>query len=765
MSKFAQMLRNRLSEKKGSAVILLLRSGKELPGVIDNLDEDFVILKRKGSHFSAVALDEIVAFDLPDGTIPIEESVVLGSEIHSQPRPVSGAAPVILADHLLPKLGKEVLERLEEVTTQFERKLQQAKVDIVAPDARTPPEELRALGEREAVPIWVSIKNKFDNAARVNELDPRYGRVQGITGNLKDLIEQVPSAPSLKRHMAYFQYLTNNTAAALESAEEAADLSQSARDWLMVAAFAVINKDEALACYALEQVFQRHALTENGDVWYVYAGLLRASGNYALLREIYEARLRSDPPTFSESEEQLLLDTCLYLLHYSKRDEVALDILRQTMEGAPAKNLIPDAINWLVGQVGPEYQQMAQKMKAAQEATLRELRAEHIAPPGASSNGASREKKPVVLSAVLPSSATLTAPATSTLPAAQPTTLSAVSPAQPLQPQPYQPHPQQLIGHIYTYKFDRSFGFLFGANGASYFFHRSAIIDEELLDQLEDLSEPNLKPTEQIPVTFEIAQGPKGSLAVSLSLYRKVHDIFDMACDYANAGEYAKAVTQLRTVLARDPDHAGARGFLEKWTEFAQTARIVVAPTGSNPFAQGKRALMIEKDTEKAVRLLRQAIDEHDSVENAIRELALLLGRTERGDEAIALLEQNRQRMSNQQTVDNLLIDVYQRAGQYKEALQLLEKSIARATTRERKAHIYWQMANCYLQQEDYVQAERYFRMVMELGLDRRAARKKVALCLVKQQKYDEAEQLLNEILDIASDAQAVELLDRKSVV
>jgi len=333
MSKFAQILRVQLAGKAGSAVLLLLRSGKELSGVVDHVGEDFVVLKRKGSYATTIVLDEIVAFDFPDGTIPVEENIVLESEIHSLPRPTLHVAPTLPAAQPLPKLGKEVLERLEEVTTQFERKLQLARVDIVAPDARTPPEELRALGERESVPIWVSIKNKFDNAVRVKELDPRYGRVQGIIGTLKDLIEQVPSAPSLKRHLAYFHYLTNNIAAALDSAEDAADLSQSARDWLMVAAFAVINKDEALACSALEQVFQRHALTENGDVWYVYAGLLRISGNYALLREMYEARRRSDPPTFSESEEQLLLDTCLYLLHSSKRDEVALDILRQAIDG------------------------------------------------------------------------------------------------------------------------------------------------------------------------------------------------------------------------------------------------------------------------------------------------------------------------------------------------------------------------------------------------------------------------------------------------
>ena len=30
----------------------------------------------------------------------------------------------------------------------------------------------------------MSIKNRFDNAVRVKELDPRYGRVQGIIGTL-----------------------------------------------------------------------------------------------------------------------------------------------------------------------------------------------------------------------------------------------------------------------------------------------------------------------------------------------------------------------------------------------------------------------------------------------------------------------------------------------------------------------------------------------------------------------------------------------------
>src|SRR6266849_4777870 len=440
MSKFAQILHDQLSSEIGGVVRLLLRSGKELPGVIDQVEEDFVVLKRRGSRATTIVLDEIAAFDFPDGTMPVEESEVEESERWSLSHPVLNAAPTVPLDQPLPKLGIEVFKRLEELTARFERKMQQAKVDVVAPDPRTPLEELRALGEREAVPIWVSIKNRFDNAARVNELGPKYGRIQGIIGSLKDLIEEAPAAPSLKRYLAYFQYLTDNKAAALSSAEEAALTSQSARDWLMVAAFAVMNTNDALACHALEQVFQRHALTENGDVWYVYVGLLRGSGNYALLHEIYEARHKSDPPTFSESEEQLLLDACLYLLHYSGKDEVALDILRQSKGGMPAKTLIPQAINWLVGQVGPEYRHMALKMKAAQEAALQELRGGQAAIASASLNGVGEEKKQVALSVALSS----TAPSTPA--AAQSATLSTILPAQS-PPPPMQPAAQQLIWH------------------------------------------------------------------------------------------------------------------------------------------------------------------------------------------------------------------------------------------------------------------------------------------------------------------------------
>ena len=69
MSKFAQMLHDQLSGERGGVVSLLLRSGIELAGVIVEVGEDFVVLKRKGSPATTIVLAEVVVFDFPDGTI------------------------------------------------------------------------------------------------------------------------------------------------------------------------------------------------------------------------------------------------------------------------------------------------------------------------------------------------------------------------------------------------------------------------------------------------------------------------------------------------------------------------------------------------------------------------------------------------------------------------------------------------------------------------------------------------------------------------
>jgi predicted Zn-dependent protease len=264
---------------------------------------------------------------------------------------------------------------------------------------------------------------------------------------------------------------------------------------------------------------------------------------------------------------------------------------------------------------------------------------------------------------------------------------------------------------------------------------------------------------EKIPVIFEPAQGAKGWLAIGVSLYRTIEQLFNLAIQYANDGKYAKAIAQIRKVMAHNPDYPEAQQLYEKWREYARLSGV---PRGSNYYARARRVQLIEKDLDKAASLFRDAIKKGDNLESAVKDLAqLLVQRGKEGDieEAIKVLTNHRKKITNQHSLDNLLINVYQKAGQYNQALKLLNKQYEDASTTESKSQILFQIANCYLGQENYSEAEKVFRQVMDSGFQSKAVQRNTALCLIKQKRYDEAELILNRIIDTSSDIKASELL------
>lgn len=307
-------------------------------------------------------------------------------------------------------------------------------------------------------------------------------------------------------------------------------------------------------------------------------------------------------------------------------------------------------------------------------------------------------------------------------------------------------------GVIYSYKRERSFGFLKDDNGETYFFHITAVSDDDLIEQLRDFS-----PGKRIPVAFEPSQGPKGPIAIRVTLLRTLDQMFARAVEYANDGDYPKAIALVKRVLDANPNFPSAQDCHDKWREHARVSGI---PRGSNPYARAKRVQLVEKDLERAVQLLRDAIKQGDNVESAVKDLAALLVQLGRPDEAIQVLEKNRSRISNQQSVDNMLIGFYQNAGQHDKAIALLEKKLVQATTESKRAQILWQIAIGHLRKEDYAQAEQTFRKVQKVQPDNRTAQKNIALCLFKQERYEEAQQILNSILLTTPDPQAAELLE-----
>ena len=183
-----------------------------------------------------------------------------------------------------------------------------------------------------------------------------------------------------------------------------------------------------------------------------------------------------------------------------------------------------------------------------------------------------------------------------------------------------------------------------------------------------------------------------------------------------------------------------------------------------DPYVRAKQADYKEKDLEKAESLYREAIRRNIRRESAIKDLAMLLTRLDRAEEAMDLLEQNRQKVRNRQSYNsynNLLITtVYPKAGQYKKAIALLNNNLKQTSNKEKKSQILWQLSSAYIKSGDYTNAESQLRQALILRPNNITVQRNLALCLSKQERYNDAEEILNRIQDTSPDAKTAGLLN-----
>ena len=195
-------------------------------------------------------------------------------------------------------------------------------------------------------------------------------------------------------------------------------------------------------------------------------------------------------------------------------------------------------------------------------------------------------------------------------------------------------------------------------------------------------------------------------------------------------------------------------------TSQKQKPQTQVTYREEDPYAKAKRADSIEKDLEKAEELFREAIRRNIRTESAIKDLAIVLVRLERPEEAVDLLEEYRQQVGDKQSWNYLLINVYQNAGQYEKAIPLLNDTLRQAQNKERRSQIRWKIANAYIKLKDYTNAENQLRQARKLRPDNIVVQRSLAFCFSKQERYDEAEQILTQIQNTSPDAKTAELLE-----
>lgn len=313
------------------------------------------------------------------------------------------------------------------------------------------------------------------------------------------------------------------------------------------------------------------------------------------------------------------------------------------------------------------------------------------------------------------------------------------------------PEDQRPRGHIYTYTRYKRSGFIRDQKETEYSFGLSDISDSALRNEvLRFMGAP-------IPVDFQATPGRRGPQAIRISRHRTIHDWYELAESAADAGDYGVAISHIRRVLLINKNYLNAQGNYDKWREYA---RVISVPKGSNYFARAKRAQLVEKDLDEAETFFRQAISQNDNLESAVNDLASLLSQRECFEDAIKVIEQNRSQIRNKQSLDNLLTNIYKKAGMHDKVIALLQKQLRQAPTQEKQDMIQWQIATSCLALNKYEEAEKLFREILKRQPDHISAKRHLALCLSRQERYDEAEDLLNQILAVSADAGSTALLE-----
>ncbi|XP_044984449.1 uncharacterized protein LOC123451945 [Hordeum vulgare subsp. vulgare] len=193
-------------------------------------------------------------------------------------------------------------------------------------------------------------------------------------------------------------------------------------------------------------------------------------------------------------------------------------------------------------------------------------------------------------------------------------------------------------------------------------------------------------------------------------------------------------------------------------------------PAADSPYARAKQAQLIEKDPNKAVPLFWAAINSGERIESALKDMATVLKQADRAEEAIEAIRSFRDRCPNeaQESLDNILLDLYKKCGRTKEQIEMLtvklrmidedlasgrwktklSKSHGRVfylSLRDEKARLLGNLAWAYMQSENYEEAEMLYRQALAIETDYNKECN-LAICMMKMGKVAEAKYLLQAI-------------------
>lgn len=196
-------------------------------------------------------------------------------------------------------------------------------------------------------------------------------------------------------------------------------------------------------------------------------------------------------------------------------------------------------------------------------------------------------------------------------------------------------------------------------------------------------------------------------------------------------------------------------------------------PSGDGPYVRAKHAQLVQKDPEAAIVLFWKAINAGDRVDSALKDMAVVMKQLDRTEEAIEAIKSFRGLCSRnaQESLDNVLIDLYKKCGKVDEQIELLRQKLRmiyqgeafngkptktarshgkkfQVSIKQETSRILGNLGWAYMQKTNYMAAEVVYRKAQMIDPDANKACN-LGFCLIKQARYDEAHSVLEEVLQV----------------
>ncbi|MFS8016639.1 putative tetratricopeptide-like helical domain superfamily [Helianthus anomalus] len=201
-----------------------------------------------------------------------------------------------------------------------------------------------------------------------------------------------------------------------------------------------------------------------------------------------------------------------------------------------------------------------------------------------------------------------------------------------------------------------------------------------------------------------------------------------------------------------------------------------VPVVGDSPYVQAKHVQLVEKDPERAISLFWAAINTGDRVDSALKDMAIVMKQQNRAEEAIEAIKSLRRRCSDQaqESLDNILLDLYRRCGRLDDQIGLLRHKLfliqqgmafngkrtktARShgkkfqvSVEQEATRLLGNLGWGLMQQNKYTEAEDAYRRALMIAPDNNKMCN-LGICLMKQGRVGEAKETLRLVKPAAVD-------------